>query len=70
VNYFVGCAGYDVLFGHRLEAVCDWLQNPEWADPVRAIAILYSAEPLALENSCEGKKGGENAYDSGNGYQC
>src|SRR5882672_2953060 len=69
MNYFVRGARNNVLFGHCLKSVRDWLKNAEGADPIRAVAILYSTETFSLENGCKREKRGKNEYDHGDGNQ-
>src|SRR5207237_9682854 len=53
VHKLVSTRGHDVFLDQHFDAVSQWLQKSERSNAVRAIAILYPAENLSLQDRSE-----------------
>ena len=57
---FIGPRGDDVFLDEHFDAIGDWLEKPEWADPVRSVAILHSSENFSLQHRDKREQGEEH----------
>ena len=66
VHDFVGPRRHNVFLDQHLDPVGDRLEKPEWADAIRAVAILYAAEDFAFHHGDQRKESKKNAQHGAN----
>src|ERR1700722_10067844 len=65
----VRCSGNNIFFGQRLQAICHGLQDAVISHPIRAVAVLYSAQPFTLQNRGQRKQNRKDEKDGKDGQQ-
>src|SRR5437016_4684610 len=62
----VGTNRNDVFLDQHLDAVGNRLEETEWTDAIRAVAILHASKNFAFENRDQRKERQENAEERAN----
>src|SRR5215472_10519396 len=69
MDELVRTSRYNIFLGQSFEPVRSRLQNPARTHPVWTVAILDSAQALALQHRRHREERGENADDRGHGNE-
>ncbi len=69
MNRVVSRSGNNVFLGQRFQGIRHGLQDAVKPHPVGAVAVLNSAQALALQNRGQRKQHREDEQDGNNGQQ-